>query len=250
VRAVLRQRPTEMFVHFRRQLDNAEQVRLRLLDESLDRGKSGVARLDVRDDEPERRLRPPGRSRRGSHKGNPDHSNVDCCKRCGQSGESQPSQHKAGESRSHEHGDVLHSKQVGGLEHPHVSIQQPEQRRRADQRDDARDETTERTCRTRQETHSTTVVARRSPSCGGASRRERTPRMQSPASPTRSGSERGQPQELARKASPPRSAGREAVRDCVDRPFVHERRTARDETESAGPYESKRQDPRERLLIR
>ena len=135
VGVVLRKLAGEVTRHRRGELGHAEDVRVRLCDETRNRREVGVSHFDVRDDKPQRSLRVPIRRSRGGKQRNPEHSHVDERKRASDASQPGPPQHEGDESRPDEHGDVLQAKDVRELEHPRHPVEQSEERRQADEQD-------------------------------------------------------------------------------------------------------------------
>jgi hypothetical protein len=121
--------------HRRRELGHAEDVRVRLCDETRNGREVGVSHLDVRDDNPQRSLRVPIRRRRGGKQRNPEHGDVDERERGSHASQPGPPQHEGDESRPDEHDEVLQAKDVSELEHPRHPVEQPDERRQADEKD-------------------------------------------------------------------------------------------------------------------
>ena len=128
----------EVSRHGGRQLDHAEDIRVRLRNEAPDSGVVGVADLHVRDQQSNCRCGGGDlRVRRGG--------SAECChvhgrKDSAKCRQARPAQQESGERSRDEHDEVLQTKDVYELEHPPEAIEEPEQRRRSDDCDDDHDE--------------------------------------------------------------------------------------------------------------
>jgi hypothetical protein len=131
--------------HRGRQLDHAEEIRVRSGNEALDGGEVSVADFDVCFDQPKlacgrcaRSGRQGWRSRSSQNRdvhGREHHSNRR---------EPRPAQQKPHDCRGSEDDQVLEAEDIGRLEDPPHAIEKSEQRRQSDQRDDDRHEHAQR----------------------------------------------------------------------------------------------------------